>query len=115
MASDRLMRWMLILKEYGSKIHYVPGLENIVVDSMNRIPIIDDDIEVKQLYARKISTIRGPFARTRDITKECLLVNFPAQSLDKKTRQINIKCYTFCWRNFYILHDKFLIYDVISI
>ena len=58
MASDCLIRWRLILEEYGVEIHYIPGIEDIVADAMSRIPMIDDDIEVKQFYAHKRSTTR---------------------------------------------------------
>ena len=70
MASDFLMRWGLILEDYGPGMHYVPGPESIVVDDMSRIPMIDNDAEVKKSYVRKISTIIGLFARTGDITKD---------------------------------------------
>ena len=73
MASDRLMRWRLVLEEYGSEMNYIPVPENIVASTMSRIPMIDDNIKVKQLYARKISTTRGSYARTGDITEECPL------------------------------------------
>ena len=48
MASDCLRRWKLILKRAcpGDELH--PGIRKIVVDNMNRMPMIDDDIEVKK-------------------------------------------------------------------
>ena len=36
---------------------------------MSRIYMVDDDIEVKQLYIHKISTTRGSFARIGDLTE----------------------------------------------
>ena len=44
MTSDRLMRWMLILEEYGPEMNYIRGPENIVADAMGRIPMIIDNI-----------------------------------------------------------------------
>ena len=73
MAFDRLMRWRLSLEEYSPEIHYIPGPENIVADAMSRIPMVDDDIKVKQLYARNISTTRESNARIGDVTEQCLL------------------------------------------
>ena len=52
-------------------MHYIPEPENIVADVMSRIPIIDDDVKVKQSYTRKISITRIAYARTVEITKEC--------------------------------------------
>ena len=60
---------MLILEEYDPEMHYIPGSENIVADAMSRVPMIDDNIKVKQSYARIISTTRGSYARTGDITE----------------------------------------------
>ena len=70
MASDHITRWRLIIEEYGPDMHYIPGPENTVADTMSRIPVIDVDIKVKQSYARRISTMRGSFTCTGDITKE---------------------------------------------
>ena len=58
------MRWRLIFEEYDPEMRYIPVSGNIVADAMSRIPMIDDDVEVKQSYIRKISTTRGPFTRT---------------------------------------------------
>ena len=49
MASDRLMRWRLIIEMYIPEIYYILGLENIVVHAMGRTPMIDDNIKDKQL------------------------------------------------------------------
>ena len=73
MTSDRLMRWMLILEEYGPEMNYIRGPENIVADAMGRIPMIDDDLKVKHSYAHKISTTRGSYARTGVFTEQCPL------------------------------------------
>ena len=72
-TSDRLMRWRLILKEYSPEMHYIPEPENIVADDMITIPMIDDDVEVKKLYAHNISTIIGSFTRAGEINEECPL------------------------------------------
>ena len=40
------MRWRLFLKEYGPKIEYIKGPENIVLDDLSKLPkqgdIVDD-------------------------------------------------------------------------
>ena len=33
-----MLRWRLILKEYGTEIQYIPGATNIVAHSMSRLP-----------------------------------------------------------------------------
>ena len=42
MVSGHLMRWMIIIKEYGPETHYIPGPEKIVANDMSRIHIIND-------------------------------------------------------------------------
>ena len=64
MKSDYIMRWRLLLEEYDLEMHYIPGPETIVADTMSRIPVIEYDVEVKQLYARNISTKKDLVART---------------------------------------------------
>ena len=41
------MRWRLILEQYDPESHYISGLENIVADNISRLPMIYDDVEVK--------------------------------------------------------------------
>ena len=63
--SQRVMRWRLILEEFGPNIEHIAGVDNIVADTLSRHPsanIEDDDInseatnkpaeaeKVKQLY-----------------------------------------------------------------
>ena len=45
-ASNFLMRWRLILDQYGPDLHYIPVLKRLVADSLSRISMIDDDVEV---------------------------------------------------------------------
>ena len=37
--TNRLLRWRLIIKEYGTDIEYIKGEKNIVTDGLSRIPI----------------------------------------------------------------------------
>ena len=50
MASDLLMQWILILEYYGPKIYYITEPENTVADDMRRIPMVEDNAEVKLSY-----------------------------------------------------------------
>ena len=36
--SKRVMRWRLILKEFGPKIQYISGIDKIVADTLGRLP-----------------------------------------------------------------------------
>ena len=37
--SERVMRWRLLLKEYGVIIKYIKGEENILTDTISRYPL----------------------------------------------------------------------------
>ena len=42
MSSQRVMRWRLLLEEYGPHIVYIKGTDNIIADALSRIPIKGD-------------------------------------------------------------------------
>ena len=45
-TSQRVMRWRLLLEEYGLEIEYIKGPKNVVADALSRLPkqgdIVDD-------------------------------------------------------------------------
>ena len=45
-TSQRIMRWRLLLEEYGPEIEYIKGPKNVVADELSRLPkqgdIVDD-------------------------------------------------------------------------
>lgn len=42
-ASDRLMRWRILLEEYDFKVIYTPGKNNVVADALSRIELCNLD------------------------------------------------------------------------
>ena len=36
--TDIVLRWILILEEYGPDIEYIPGANNIAVDALSQLP-----------------------------------------------------------------------------
>ncbi len=55
MSSDRVMRWRLLLEEYGVEFIHVPGNDNVLADSLSRYPLEEYDVsnveEVVELLA----------------------------------------------------------------
>jgi hypothetical protein len=44
--TERVMRWRLILEEYGPEIKYIKGPKNIVADALSRLDINDEAFEL---------------------------------------------------------------------
>ena len=42
--TERVMRWRLILEEYGPELLYIKGEDNIVADALSRMELIDETI-----------------------------------------------------------------------
>ena len=42
-ASDRVMRWKLLLEEFDIKTTYVKGTKNVVADPLVRLDFVDDN------------------------------------------------------------------------
>jgi Integrase zinc binding domain/RNase H-like domain found in reverse transcriptase len=42
--TERVMRWCLVLEEYGPELRYIPGEHNIVADALSRLGMIDNPI-----------------------------------------------------------------------
>jgi hypothetical protein len=45
--TERVMRWRLVLEEFGPELRYIKGEKNIVADSLSRLPI-DEGLTVKE-------------------------------------------------------------------
>jgi transposase InsO family protein len=41
-SSDRVTRWRLFVEEFGPELRYVPGVQNVVADTLSRLPLIEE-------------------------------------------------------------------------
>ncbi|MGL5918199.1 MAG: hypothetical protein ACRCYM_03030, partial [Cetobacterium sp.] len=47
LTNDRIIRWRLLLEEYGAEYHHIKGEENVVADALSRIDIESDEVSTE--------------------------------------------------------------------
>ena len=55
--TDRVMRWRLILEEYGPELRYIKGENNIVADALSRLNISDNDGTSSQMEPAELAQL----------------------------------------------------------
>jgi hypothetical protein len=75
MSSDRVMRWRLIIEEYGPIIKYIPGESNVVADALTMLPMnpAPEEQTHNQLQARMSQVCNKEFVNSKDIVEQCPL------------------------------------------
>ena len=43
-----IMRWRLLIEEYGPDTKYIPGPDNVVVDALSWLLMVDDNVDVRK-------------------------------------------------------------------
>ena len=56
--TERVMRWRLILKEFGPELKYIKGENNVVADVLSRLEMTDnqDILNISELYGNIVIT-----------------------------------------------------------
>ena len=54
---ERVMRWRLILKEYGPELRYIKGESNLVADALSRLDMIATHPPTEEEVANLFATI----------------------------------------------------------
>jgi hypothetical protein len=64
--TDRVMRWRLIIEEFGPDLNYVKGEKNIVADALSRLELKDDkpSSDLAMLYGLDETNIEYPLTFT---------------------------------------------------
>ena len=57
--TDRLVRWLLIVKYYGPDIEYIKGEKNIVTDALSIFPSIWESREYTGVHLLKVNCVRN--------------------------------------------------------
>ena len=47
-ATARIIRWRLLIEEFGPELKYIPGAKNIVADTLSRLNILPSDKELNE-------------------------------------------------------------------
>ena len=82
-ATQRILRWRLLLEEFGAKFVYKPGKENVVADAMSRVPSSRLEREsYNERFPKLVSPLKDP------LLTECLL-NDPELFGDTHVRALN--------------------------
>jgi hypothetical protein len=90
-SSERCLRWISYVDEYGPTLHYVEGPLNVIADTLSRLSRNDIDIDSSALVGKKAASVVSDSESTaghssliddREIF-ECLL-NLPCLHLKKK-------------------------------
>ena len=63
-STQRVMRWRLLLEEYGPKFSYKKGSENTIADAMSRVPTMDENVTPAMPETRCV--------KVDDLWTECL-------------------------------------------
>jgi hypothetical protein len=50
LTSDSVLRWLLLLEEYGVKFEYLPGKKHFVADALSRLDINSLKIQEEKVF-----------------------------------------------------------------
>jgi hypothetical protein len=90
-SSERRLRWISYVNEYGPTLHYVEGPLNVIADTLSRLARIDINNDISALAGKKAASVVSDSESTtvhsyliddREIL-ECLL-NLPCLHLKTK-------------------------------
>jgi hypothetical protein len=54
-TSDHLLRWLLLLEEYGVAFEYLPGKKNVVADALSCLDI--DSLKIQEEEEEEVLTL----------------------------------------------------------
>ena len=101
-TSQRVMRWRLLLEEYGPEIEYIKGPKNVVADALSRLPkqgdIVDDVDAVlpfvpvdENVFPVHLKEIQAKQAKDRELRQK--IKNNPSHFQKTVVEQVKVVTY----------------------
>ena len=69
MSPDHVMQWRLIIEEYGPKVVYILGPNNVAADALSRLPTVDK-VPIENILSKDVEK---KYACTKDVNNKCPL------------------------------------------
>ena len=60
--TERVMRWQLLLEEFGPKLMHVKGVNNIVADALSRLEVAEEEFSA-EAFANELANEKKSFQR----------------------------------------------------
>jgi hypothetical protein len=70
-TSDRVMRWRLLIEEFGPELKYIQGKHNLIADALSRLKIKDSS-DKSILDKPTLTCMSAIISRTKNIKDELL-------------------------------------------
>jgi RNase H-like domain found in reverse transcriptase len=84
-SSGCVLRWLLLLEEYGVTFEYLPGKKNVVADALSRLDIDDLKIQNEEaliiLLEAQISNIKFPMHTALIFSKQTRVIGLRKKGL----------------------------------
>ena len=95
--SQRVMRWKIILKESGPNIQHITGVDNIVADTLSRLPYMPSNRYMPRTRKDQCLTNKLFTLGRIENNKYCFLINILViqREQQKELRNMNTKLSTY--------------------
>ena len=98
-TTERVLRWRLILEEYGTEIKYIKGPDNNAADALISLPLINSDVEESKITREQLDESYGAEKLDGDTFSLTYRAIHKYQRKDKNLVEI-LKCANFCTKYF---------------
>jgi len=83
--TERVMRWRLLLEEFGPKLTYVKGVNNIVADALSRLEIAEEEFSA-EAFANELANEEEEFPTGYSLLQRDIVLSDERQSTTKQVQ-----------------------------